>query len=365
MYNAWGKIVKKETFLPLLCVIIIFILVINVCYTLQRVQIEFLYNDHFCQYCAEYVNDYMAYVHNREVLMNIEKDYGENVTVVWIPFFSEEGFKKVEQYNLSLRDWNSIVVNQKIVLGGGDKYVNETLLREIIDSQLASLNQQKPPTTYTVTGVMATAFVLGFFESFSPCVLIMLSFIVGYTLGDKNNLQLKEGFLKVMTFGAGFIFSSVILGVVCGLLFSSMPDLQLYLTLIVCSLAIILGFNLLGFLKSPIQLKPLISKIAKKYVLNYIGIFSLGLMFYFLDPCISPIFASMTAVLFSNIFIVALFFFCIGAMLPFIGVGLFVGSISKITRKAYKHRFLLRSVSGAILIGYASYLIYLMINSLL
>lgn len=356
---------KKEAFLLVLCMITVFQCTINVCYSLQRVHIEFLYRDNFCQYCPDAVNDYMAYVHNREVIMNIQRDYGENVTVDWIPFFSEEGLNKVKQYNLSLRDWNSIVINYETVLGGGDKHVNETILREIIDSQLASLNQQKPQTTYATAGVMVTAFILGFFESFSPCVLIMLSFVVGYTLGDKSQPQLKEGFLKVMTFGAGFIFSSLVLGAACGLLFFSVPNLQLYLTLVICFFAIIFGFNLLGLLKFPTQSKPLISKVAKKYVLSYVGIFFLGSMFYFLDPCISPIFASMAAVLFSGVFTFALFFFCVGAIIPFIGAGLFVGSISKITRRAYKHRLLLRSLSGAILIGYASYLLYLVMDSLL
>ncbi|MEM2393560.1 MAG: cytochrome c biogenesis protein CcdA [Candidatus Bathyarchaeia archaeon] len=355
----------KKAPLPLTSIAVIFLCIINVCWARQPVYIEFLYRDNFCQFCPDAVNDYMAYVHNREVLLNIERDYGENVTVVFIPFFSEEGLNKVKQYNLSLRDWNSIVVNHKCVLGGGDKHVNESLLRELIDLELASLNQSTPLKTYTIMGAIVTAFILGFFESFSPCVLIMLSFIVGYALGDKDQFQLKEGFLKVMTFGAGFILSSLILGATCGLLFFSMPNLQLYLTLVVCFFAIIFGFNLLGLLKFPMQSKPLVSKIARKYVLGYLGIFLLGLMFYFLDPCISPIFASMAAILFSGIFTSALFFFCLGAIIPFIGAGLFVSSISKITRKAYKHRFLLRGLSGLILIGYASYLLYLVISSLL
>jgi len=301
--------------------------------------------------------------------MNIQKDYGEKVVVKQIFFFSEEGLKKMREYNLSLEDWNSIVVNGEIVLLGGKRFINETLLREIIDLYLTNssvetqlINQlvnssQGGLATYASTGIMATSFILGFFESFSPCVLVMLSFIVGYTLSDKSQFQMKEGFLKVIVFGASFILASVALSLICGSLFFSAGNLQSYLSLIISLLAIIFGFNLLGLLESPVQSKPLLRRVAKKYALGYIKIFLLGLMFYFLDPCIAPIFASITAILFSEELIFALLLFCIGEMTPFIVAGLLAGSISKISREAYKHRTILRGISGAILIGYATYLL--------
>ena len=71
------------------------------------------------------------YLHNSRVATEIQADYGDKVVVNWIPFFPE-GLEKVKQYNLSLGDWNSIVVNQETVLLGGDKLVNETYLRQII-----------------------------------------------------------------------------------------------------------------------------------------------------------------------------------------------------------------------------------------
>lgn len=367
-----GRVGKRVGF-AMLYVAVTLLCITSICYSLEPVYIEFLYYDRFCQGCLETLRDYQAYLHNREVVMNIQRDYGERVIVKQIFFFSEEGLEKMRQYNLSLVDWNSIVVNGEIVLPGGKRFVNETLLREIIDLYLTNSSINLPiinlgrrePTIRMPMEVMATAFILGFFESFSPCVLIMLSFIVGYTLSDKNQSQAGKRFFKVLIFGVSFVLASAIFGLICGSLFSLAGTLRLYLTLIICLLAIIFGFNLLGLIKFPVQSKPLIKKVAKRYALGYIKIFSLGLIFYFLDPCIAPIFASITAILFSGELALALFLFCIGEMIPFIGAGLFTGSISKISREVYKHRVILRGISGVILIGYATYILLHLIIGLM
>jgi len=213
----------------------------------------------------------------------------------------------------------------------------------------------------SAAGLLTTAFILGFFETFSPCLIIMLSFIASYTFG--NGVEFREGFARIMIFGAGFVSATAIIGLAFGLILFSVPTLHSYLMLAVCAFAIIFGLHLLGLLKLPslIQTKPLIRKIARRYVSAYIGIFLLGFIFYFLDPCIAPIFASMASILFSEVFLLGMLIFCIGAMIPFIGIGLFTSSISKITRKVYRYRHIFRGISGLILLGYALYLIFIFI----
>lgn len=348
--------VKRKLFLTLLCVIALFM--VDNAYSLQKVDIEFLYYDKFCQYCPDALKYYQAYKHNCQVIENIQRDYGENVTVEWIPFLSEEGFKKVREYGIGFSDWNCIVVNHKIVLGGGDKLVNETYLREIIDLELAGETFEVPK----IVGLIASAFILGFFESFSPCVMVMLSFIVFFSLGGENSP--KKGFLKVLTFGSGFVIAAIIFSLIFSLILLSMPNVRFYSSLIVCFFALFFGLNLIGVLKLSTQTKSKIRRIAKKYVFSTVGIFFLGLIFYFLDPCIAPIFASMVAILFSDVFAYALILFCLGAIIPFICAGLLVSSMSKITRKVYQYRFIFRSVSGVILIGYALALLYIMLKTL-
>jgi cytochrome c biogenesis protein CcdA len=208
--------------------------------------------------------------------------------------------------------------------------------------------------------ILTLAITLGFFETFSPCVMIMLSFILSYTISKTTGF--KSGFLQVMTFGAGFLSAAAILGLAFGMLFLSMATLRYYLTWIVCIFAIIFGLSLLGILKAPFETKPLIKKLAGKYAFTYVGLIILGFIFYFLDPCIAPVFVSMVPVLFSGYLILILLVFCIGAVIPFIGIGLFAGSISKLVRSTYRHQFIIRAISGLLLIGYALYLIFLILH---
>jgi len=351
---------EKSAFLSIFVVVILFsfIVIKNVYCVSNQVLLEFLYYKP-CSKCPTIRKYYDVYLHNSKVLANIQRDYGEKVVVEQIPFYSSEGIEKVKQYNLSFMDWNSVIVNHKVVLVGGDKPIDEILLRQVIDTYLGgqytydigdSLNT-------SVMGLLVTSFILGFFETFSPCLIIMLSFIASYTLGDKTGF--REGFVKIMIFGVGFVSASAIIGLACGLFLLSVPNLQSYLTMAICIFAVIFGLNLLGILKFPfsIQAKPFIKKITRKYVFTYIGIFMLGFIFYFLDPCIAPVFASMAAALFSNVFLLGMLTFCIGSIIPFVGIGLLTGSISKITRKVYKYRQIFKGISGIILISYALYLI--------
>ncbi|UCG44714.1 MAG: hypothetical protein JSV58_04735 [Candidatus Bathyarchaeota archaeon] len=208
--------------------------------------------------------------------------------------------------------------------------------------------------------LLALAFSLGFFETFSPCLIILLSFLLGYALGDRP--RFKESFGKVMIFGMGFILATLLLAITFGLVFLATPTLQYAATWAVCIFAVIFGLNLLGILRvpsdrMPFQSKPLVKKLARKYVFTYGGIFLLGFFFYFLDPCIAPIFVSMMPLLHPETFALTLTIFCLGAIIPFIGIGVSAGSISMLVRGTYRHRSIIRGISGLILIGYAIYLI--------
>jgi cytochrome c biogenesis protein CcdA len=47
----------------------------------------------------------------------------------------------------------------------------------------------------------------------------------------------------------------------------------------------------------------------------------------------------------------------LGVIIPFIGIGLLAGSISKLARSTYRHKSKIRAISGLILIAYSIYLI--------
>ncbi len=217
----------------------------------------------------------------------------------------------------------------------------------------------RTPSSDSALALFFVAFSLGFFETFSPCLIILLSFVLSYTIGKSSHF--KESFSRVMTFGAGFLSATLILALAFGLAMLSMPTLQLSLTWVVSVFAIIFGLNLLGVLRFPsrmsIQSKPLIKKLARKYVFTYAGLFLLGFVFYFLDPCIAPIFVSMMPLLLPETLFFVILVFLLGAAIPFVGIGIFAGSVSKLARSTYRHQSKIRAISGLILISYALYLI--------
>ena len=232
----------------------------------------------------------------------------------------------------------------------------------VISNDLRSAGVVEVKKRYELWGllsILTLAFSFGFFETFSPCLIVMLSFILSYAIGETT--RFRESFSQVMVFGGGFLLAALLLGLTFGLVFLSLPTLTFYLTIGVSILAILFGFNLLGLLKVPIETKPTIQKLAKKHVVTLLGLFSLGFLFYFLDPCIAPIFVSMIPLLFLQHLALILLVFCVGAMIPFVAIGLSAGSISKLARSTYRNRTILRAISGLILIGYALYLIFALI----
>ena len=215
--------------------------------------------------------------------------------------------------------------------------------------------------SYTLSTMLVLAFSFGFFETFSPCLIILLSFVLSYTIGQTPHF--KDNFLKIQSFGIGFIAATLLLAIAFGMFFLSMPHLQHALTWAVSIFAMLFGFNLLGVLKLPAQLsfesKPTIQRLSRNKYLRktHIGLFILGFIFYFLDPCIAPIFIAMMPLLLREYLAFIILVFCLGAFLPFIGIGIFVGSVSKLVRFSYRHRTKIRAISGLILISYAIYLI--------
>jgi cytochrome c biogenesis protein CcdA len=210
---------------------------------------------------------------------------------------------------------------------------------------------------YTIN--IPLAFIFGFLETFSPCLVILLSFVLSYTIGKGTSF--KEGFFYVMIFGIGFVSAALIISLITILIFFSV-SFQTILIWAACIFAILFGLNTIGldiirFFKVKGETKVLVQKLAKKYVKTYTGIVILGFLFYFLDPCVAPLFFAMAPLILNVDFTLIVISFCLGVMLPFVGIGIIAGSISKLARNMYKHKFKLRVMSGLILICYSMYII--------
>lgn len=337
-------------------------------YSVKPVIIEFLYYYDPCPTCQNEL-----YFYNAEIVDRIERDYGNNVSVTRIPFFSTEGESKRKLYNIEVWEQNAIVINCEVVITG---YANETYIREYVDYFLGirpfppiPQQQSPPPTQPSLLVLLTLSFTFGFFETFSPCLLAMLSFVLGYTITESSTF--REKFLQVMTFGTGFITATFLMFIITavGLIsVATMLHVQRVLMWVVCAFAILFGFDMLGFsvfkkFKIKFETKLLMQRLTKKFALTYVGLAALGFLFYFLDPCIAPIFVVMVAVsqqaLLLEFMPLVLLVFCLGVMIPFIGIGFLSGSISRLVRGTYRHRSKIRAISGLILMGYALYLIVL------
>jgi cytochrome c biogenesis protein CcdA len=334
--------------------LVFLLLSIEVVYSSKQVTVEFLYSNPqddplYCGKCPPWVALYNQFLAKNNTVNNMRRDYESEVVFEWIDITSHEGEEKQQLYQVSP---NSLVINGEIKIEGD---FNETYIREIIDSILKEISPPPQPSEPLIP-ILALAFSFGFFDSFSPCIMALLSFVLSYTVAKTT--RFKESILQVMLFGVGFVFAALSIGLTIGLTLRSLQAFQVVLIWIVCFFAIFFGLNLLGLLKISVETKPVVKNLARKYVFTHGGLVLLGFLFYFLDPCIAPIFVAMVPILFLEALPLVLLVFSLGVMLPFFLVGFLAGSISKLARGTYKHKSEIRAISGLILIAYAIYLIF-------
>ena len=351
---------------------VLFLLFVQMAYSTGQVVIEFFYLNPeegdlgpLWKSCPDCLEKYNEFLEKNDTINRIQSNYTSQVLVNRTRFClpSEEGAAKKELYNITQP--NSIVIrDEKGNFTKIEGAFNETYIRQVIDAYLKG--ESPPPTPLPqlqpLAAVLAVAFSFGFFETFSPCLLALLSFVLSFTIGKTT--QFKEGFFHVMTFGIGFVFAAILLGSTVGLILSSLATFYITLSLIMCIFALFFGLDLLGFnvlkiLNIKFETKPLVTKLSRKYAYTYTGLVLLGFLFYFLDPCIAPIFVSMVPLMLLEYLPLIILVFSFGVILPFIVIGMIAGSVSKLVRVTYKHRSKIRAISGLVLIAYALYLIIL------
>jgi cytochrome c biogenesis protein CcdA len=300
-----------------------------------------------------------------ETMTQIQKNYTGRVSVKWIWWYSSEGLDARMNYSVIIA--NSIVI-KRVGEANFTRVINSTwnvpYVISIIDAYLAGWTPP-PSSSMNLVVVLAGAFSFGFFETFSPCLIILLSFVLSYSIGEATHF--KKGFSKVMIFGIGFIFATILmfLGSAGLVVASSMFAFRNVLMYVVLALAIFFGLDLLGLnlskrLKLNTETKPVVQKLSRRFVYTYAGLIVLGFLFYFLDPCLAPIFVVMLGTFQETLIAylpLVLFVFCLGVIIPFIGIGVVAGSISKLVRSTYLQRSKIRAVSGIILVSYALYFI--------
>ncbi|MDI6846529.1 MAG: cytochrome c biogenesis protein CcdA [Candidatus Bathyarchaeia archaeon] len=324
------------------------------------VTIYFVYRDpsedlHWDPNCEPCKRLYEEFFNKNSTLINIQNEYSGKVQVNWVYFDSEEGKSLRKTFNSTHP--NFIVIKYD---GKAEFYYafNETLLKATVDAILEGA-KPLPSPEIPLNEALMLAFSLGFFETFSPCLLALLSFILSYS---QHWEQFKGGFLSVVIFGIGFLAAAFALGLAFALFSLSLSVFYDLVMFFVCLAAILMGFRqIFYYRKDMLKTKSTVIKLTRQYSRSLYGLIFLGFAFYFLDPCIAPLFFVMLPLYKSNVFFV-LFSFSFGLFLPFFLIGLLAGSISKFVRASFKYKMSFRLVSGLILILYPTYLLLIMLQ---
>jgi cytochrome c biogenesis protein CcdA len=337
---------------------ILILLFIQIAYSSSGVVVEFLYYDpskdpDYCPVCPTWTKAYEDFLAKNETVSRIEADYGSRVTinltqfpVTWAPVEHMAEFD-----SLTIRsDQGNVTTVQ------GD--FNETYIRTVIDAYLQGTTPSSPSPQQPLIAVLAVAFSFGFFETFSPCLMVLLSFVLSYSL-DKVT-RFRDGLFQVSCFGVGFVGAALALGLAVGMLSLGIGSFYRLSTLIVCVFAILFGLYQMNlFKRTLVETKPIVKTLARRYAFTYGGLLALGFVFYFLDPCIAPIFFAMLPLMTHEYLPLILLTFSVGVILPFMFIGFLSGSLSRLTRVTYKHKAKIRTISGLILVGYGAYLLLL------
>ncbi len=208
---------------------------------------------------------------------------------------------------------------------------------------------------------IAVSFFGGVLASISPCSLAMLPVVIGYIggYGDSDNKTIFKQLLSFV-FGSALVFS--IIGIICaitGHVFISFAGD--YFILIISSLLLVLGLNLIGVLD--INFPALVNKVPKntnnsKYLYPMI----LGAIFAIAGtPCSTPILAgimSFAAITDSILLaIIMLFSFAIGQGIILVIAGMFTGVVKKFGNIASVSDVIIK-LSGGLLVLTALYMFY-------
>lgn len=214
-----------------------------------------------------------------------------------------------------------------------------------------------PSSIYALFGI---SFLGGLIASVSPCSLSMLPLIVGYVGGYSDEKPTK--ILVQMLFfvlGASIVFS--IIGIICALtgkIFVGNP----YFSLIVASIILIMGLNIVGVLE--FQMPVLIKEIPQNNFNNdFLYPILLGAVFAIIGtPCSTPILASIMAFasMSANIVqaVIMLFLFSLGQGIILIFAGWLTSKIKTSGEKFYNFSEKIMKFSGILLILIAIFIYY-------
>jgi len=337
--------------------LLLFLVFFPVANSYSQVIVEFFYRIDPNIDCPECGAD-VEYTRATEIIRQIEVEYGDSVVVEMKNVYYSDFLEQWRNYNFTAVP--ALVINSTYTMERTQIDAGE--LKQIID---ALLRNEKPGMNPNEPLVSATlAFSLGLFSGLSPCLMAMLGFILSYTSGTVSSF--KSGMFRVSIFGLGFISALLLIGALFAAVLMWIPSFTTTMMWAASILIILVGLNLIGLLPVPSSLRSLGQRLgsrgrvelAQRYHATTIGLFSLGFIFYFVSICTAPLSFTVLPTLSApnNIYLLPLFI--IGALLPFLVVGIVAGGSPTLAKKiGQQHRRKIRAFSGVILLAYSAWLI--------
>ncbi|NMC58977.1 MAG: hypothetical protein GYA51_06300 [Candidatus Methanofastidiosa archaeon] len=281
--------------------------------------IRFFYEEG-CEYCKA----------SKTKMYSLIEEKGYNISVVEVDVYTSSGYKEFTDAKFSIVP--AVIVCGATKLEGTDEVDNQ--MQSAIEGCLTGKPQNNGGvSTITLLGALGA----GFFSSFSPCLLAVLSFIIAYTAGtSKKSITIL---LKSIFFGLGITASYVLVAFMFLKLGQAIPDAYKYLiSLFGAIITFVLGLNLinsgLDLVELPITTKFFAQKMTHKLALSYglIGVFVLGMIFSVIKlPCAAIILPLLIdeAITGSNASaLLKVSFYGLGVLVPFIAIGV-VGAFTK------------------------------------
>jgi len=282
--------------------------------------IRFFYEEQ-CDYCKA----------SKAKMYALIEEKGYDIEVIEVDVYTPAGYR--EFLDAGFKIVPAVIVCGETKLEGTSQV--DPKIQAAIEGCLAGTPITNGGGVSTIT--LLGSFGAGFFSSFSPCLLAVLSFIIAYTAGtSKKALMIL---LKSIFFGLGITTAYVLVAIMFLKLGQAIPDTYAYLiSLFGAIITFVLGLNLInsGFdlVELPITTKHFAQKMTHKFALSYglIGVFILGIIFSVIKlPCAAIILPLLIdeAITGSNASaFLKVTFYGLGVLIPFVAIGV-VGAFTK------------------------------------
>lgn len=296
-------------------------------------------------------------------MQQLKEDYGTDLKVIEYDVYSTEGWELYTSYGFTVTP--AVAINEESAIEHPETTYDR--LSEIIDDYIAGEGSGYSNITQWSIPV---AFTLGFFSSFSPCLMAVLSFILAYTAGTSK--KKSEAMGKSMFFGLGLVIMYTLIAVIMALLGRQLTNLKFYMSLFGSMVTFVLGLNLINYVvqvvEFPVSTKNFSSKMVKQFVgeKGFLGAVILGIIFSAVKlPCAAPaLVVILTQIVDKGDMMFGLMLiasFSVGVLLPFFFIGLISGGTTDMAKKVRWSGFFRTFIwggSGLVVMGVSAWILY-------